>query len=103
MSESDNLIEFTKSITPDTIEYMRLYFDENFAAYSIMSKYKGYDISSGIDDSGAIYYKVENAEKDELDRFIQELNGNLITVYGTTYTINVSRAGSALLMSFVRY
>ena len=102
MSDS-NLINFTKTITSDTVEYMRLYFDENFAAYSIMSKYKGYDISSSVDDSGAIYYKVENTEKKELDRFINELDGNLITVYGTTYSINITRNGDALLMSFSKY
>ena len=100
---SDNLINFTKNITPDTVEYMRLFFDENFAAYSIMSKYKGYDISSNIDTSGAIYYKIENAEKDALDRFMNELNGKLITIYGTTYIISIVRANNSLLMSFKRY
>jgi hypothetical protein len=87
-----DLISFTKSITEDTIQYMRKFFEQNFAMYSILSVYENYNISIASEnaDSGEITYKIESIEDgNSLNSFITYFNGSMIPAYGNMYLIHI--------------
>ena len=97
-----DLVSFAKGISTDIVQYMRNYFDQNFAIYSILSEYQGYDISSDIDETGTIVYKVQSSTNTDLVKFIISLDGKSMSVYGNTYIISVSNVKQFLMIKFTK-
>ena len=99
-----DLVSFTKSVTNNEtiIQYMRNYFEQNFAIYSILNRYRGYEVSPDVDEQGMLIYRLTALHEDEnaVQMFINEVNGNMINVYGSTYIINVERAHKVLILKF---
>ncbi|MBP5595684.1 MAG: hypothetical protein J6Y02_09905 [Pseudobutyrivibrio sp.] len=97
-----DLVSFAKGLSTDIVQYMRNYFDQNFAIYSILSEYQGYDISSDIDETGTIVYKVQSSTNTDLVKFIISLDGKSMSVYGNTYIISVSNVKQFLMIKFTK-
>ena len=89
-----DLVSFAKSVTEDTIRYMRLFFEQNFAMYSILGTYRDSNITIGsayTPDSADIVYQISSISDENLTTFISRLNGSFIAVYGSNYQIEVDR------------
>jgi glycerol-3-phosphate dehydrogenase len=97
-----DLVSFAKGLSTDTVQYMRNYFDQNFAIYSILCEYRGYDISSDIDETGTIVYKIESSTNSDLMKFIISLDGKSMSVYGNTYVISVTNAKPFMMIKFTK-
>ena len=99
-----DLVSFTKSVTNNEtiIQYMRNYFEQNFALYSVLSRYRGYEATPELDGNGMLIYRLTalHADENAVQKFINEVNGQVITVYGNAYIISIDRAPNMLLLRF---
>ena len=88
------------------ISYIRDYFDQNFAIYSIMKHFDGIKITSQSpsDDSTipTICYIIDPDQDEKIENFIRKFNGTVMVIYGHTYITNITKDNNNIIIYFTQ-
>ena len=95
-------IDFIKSINIEDFENsLRLFFDQIMAAYNLIGRFQGMDISTEIDENVTIRFIILTSSEEEARELFSILCDRIIPIYGHTYIARLTQINNSLNIEIV--